>query len=238
MLQALLCMLFLCSTSTLASNCPTWFVIGNSTECKCGAAIHGAIQCDNATKQVWASIGWCVTTEHYSLNSSSAVAGLCPCLSSSYNTTKRGSFHVPSEPTRLNNVQCGRYHRKGLLCCQCIDGYGPSLYSLDFHCSNCSNVGLPAAIIIYTLLELIPIVLLFLGLWLFRVNTLSGPMLGYVIFCQSFVTVVRNDRELHDSVLSFLPSQLVTLTKVSLTLSAMWNLLFFSFYSATVLHQL
>ena len=61
------------------------------------------------------------------------------------------------------------------------------------------------------------------------VSGLSGPMLGYVIFCQSFVTVVRNDRELHDSVLSFLPSQLVTLTKVSLTLSAMWNLLFFRF---------
>ena len=229
MLQALCCMLLLCRCSTLASDCPTWFVDGKSTECECGAAIHGAIQCDNTTKQVRARVGWCVTTDHHSLNSSSVVAGLCPCLSSSYNTSKRGSFHVPSEPTRLNNVQCGRYHRKGLLCCQCIDGYGPSLYSLDFHCSNCSDVGLPAAIIIYTLLELIPIVLLFLGLWLFQVNTLSGPMLGYIVFCQSFVTVVRNDRELHDSILSFLPSQLVTLTKVSLTLSAMWNLLFFRF---------
>ena len=58
---------------------------------------------------------------------------------------------------------------------------------------------------------------------------MSGPMFGYFVFCQSFVFAIRSQPQVYNSVLLFLPSPLVSLTRLSMTLSAVWNLLFFRF---------
>ena len=51
---------------------------------------------------------------------------------------------------------CGPYNRKGLLCGECIDGYGPGVYTLDSKCADCSKF---STICLYLLVDIIPITL-------------------------------------------------------------------------------
>ena len=223
--------------------CPPW-TEGSLQEdverdCVCGASIEGVIQCDNSTKQIVVLIGWCVT--QYSTGSggntrdkgrqrsnyTSFVAGFCPYLPR-LNIPNRASFILPRDPAELDQTLCSHYHRTGLLCGECISGYGPSVYSFDLHCSNCSEMSTLAAAALYLVLETVPITSLFLVLMVLQVNIMCGPMLGYVIFCQYYIVVLGNAKEVFGSITS-LSSHLDSLTHFSLTLSAVWSLQFFRF---------
>ena len=218
------------------SDCPTWCIADTkeNTECICGASVDGAINCDHYSKQVEIGIGWCMTELNKSRGTSQSnltstvVVGKCPYLLV-YNATNRAYASLPSDPSQLTHTMCDHYHRTGLLCGQCVDGYGPAVYSFDLHCSNCSDMSVAAAVILHILLEFLPSALLFVILMLFNISIMSGPTFGYIIFCQSFIVIIRNDQQFYDSVLIFLPSSLTIITKISMTISAMWNLLFFRF---------
>ena len=72
------------------------------------------------------------------------------------NRTSRTNVELPSDPDVLDEVMCGLYNRKGLLCGECINGYGPAVYSVDMKCISCSNNISPGyAIALYALLELL-----------------------------------------------------------------------------------
>ena len=220
--------------------CPPW-TEGSLQErdCVCGASIEGVVQCDNATNQAVVLIGWCVTRystgsgdntrdmDRLRNNYTSLVAGLCPYLPR-LNITNRASFELPRDPAELDQTLCSHYHRTGLLCGECISGYGPSVYSFDLHCSNCSEMSTLAAAALYLVLETVPITSLFLVLMVLQVNIMSGPMLGYVIFCQYYIVVIANAKEVFGSITSLSP-HLNNLTHFSLTLSAVWSLQFFRF---------
>lgn len=240
MITLVLCILLSSAEVEGRADCPTWFVSSdNSTvNCKCGPPFNGAISCDSHTESIETRIGWCVTAIHNdsgSLDKSSdreanysVVVGLCPYFHP-YNTTKRVYFKVPSDPGQVNHSMCSNYHRRGVLCGECQEGFGPSAYSFDLHCSNCSDLHTATAVGLYILLEVIPITLLFFVLVVFHLNVMLGPVFGYIIFCQYYVVLIQNDKEIYDSALAFLPSSIVTLTRISMTISAVWNLLFFRF---------
>ena len=183
------------------SDCPTWFVAtsnetsaGHDEDCKCGASVHGIVLCDHNTKQVDIRNGWCMTDLNWSRQShdegssltGTVVVGECPYLLA-HNATSRAYSSLPSDPANLTNTMCGRYHRTGLLCSQCVEGYGPAVYAYDFHCSKCSDMSTAAAVALYLLLESLPSVLLFIIVMLLNINIMSGPMFGYIIFCQNFI---------------------------------------------------
>ena len=50
-----------------------------------------------------------------------------------------GYIELPSNISDLNEYMCGPTNRKGILCSECIDGFGPSATSPKFMCSNCKN---------------------------------------------------------------------------------------------------
>ena len=83
---------------------------------------------------------------------------------------------VSCDPDVFNNTICGRYNRKGLLCRECVDGYGPGVFSLDLKCANCSKMSTGTAIILYLLIKTIPITLLFACVAMFHINITSGPL--------------------------------------------------------------
>ena len=56
------------------------------------------------------------------------------------NTNRILYSEMPTDPDLLDDVMCGHYNRKGLLCGRCIDGYGPTSYAFDPRCSNCSKL--------------------------------------------------------------------------------------------------
>ena len=108
------------------------------------------------------------------------------------------SSEIPSDPDMLDDVMCGPYNRKGLLCGECIDGYGPAVNSFDLKCVDCSKLSPGYAIILYLLIELFPITIFFIGLIAFRFNITAGPFLGYLIFCQYYVLWLRENMYMND----------------------------------------
>ena len=194
--QVVLCILFLSAVVDSRTDCPTWFVNdGNSAvKCtKCGPSFNGAISCDSHNELIKIRIGWCMTAiDSGSSNKSSDIetnytlVGQCPYFDP-YNVTKRVYFKVPSNPAEVNHSMCSYYHRRGLLCGQCVEGFGPAVYSFDLHCSNCSDLHMATAVSLYILLEVVPITLFFVVLVMFRLNIMFGPLFGYIIFASTLL---------------------------------------------------
>ena len=141
------------------------------------------LYCNQLERKAQIANGFCATsTEQESLY----YAGSCP-FSHTENDTNRIYSELPSDPDRLNEVMCGPYNRKGLLCGECIDGYGPAVFSPYKKCENCSKLSPGFAVSLYLLLELTPITLLFVCVVVFRLNITAGPLLWYILFCQIYI---------------------------------------------------
>ena len=99
-----------------------------------------------------------------------------------YNVTEPGYITLPDNVSELNDYMCGPMNRKGLLCKDCIDGFGPSVTSLGYKCSNCTDAwyGIP----LYLAVELIPITLFYLIILIFKVHLTSAPMVLYIFYSQ------------------------------------------------------
>ena len=208
----------------LASGCPTWFT--NTTgHCECGVNLSDKIICHDDEGRVDVQTGFCMT---YDYSTDSVLAGYCPYGYSS-NMTNRVYSSLPSDPTQLNEATCGLYKREGLLCGQCIKGFGPAVYSYDLRCANCTDISTGYAIILYLLLEFLPITVFFFIVVIFHFNITSGPMLGYVMFSQGWIFAVQSDMNIHDSIQSNLSLPLVIFARISMVLADIWNLHFFKF---------
>ena len=160
--------------------CPTWFYFSNITQrCECGVSIGGV----NCYQQVMEVVIWFEHCATYSGQEGVFYAGQCS-YSYKFNHSNKLYSWLPADPNLLNEAMCGPYNRKGLLCGECIDGYGPGVYTLDRKCVDCSMFSMSSAICLYLLVEFVPVFLFFLCLTIFRLDLTSGPMLGYVMFCQ------------------------------------------------------
>ena len=219
-------LVLLSSVSASSTSCPTWFYYSNGT-CECAHLFHGSrVHCNKHERKAEIADGFCATsTEQEGLY----YAGRCPFRHTENNTDRMFS-EMPSDPDLLNDAMCGPYNRKGLLCGRCIDGYGPAVYSFDMKCADCSKISTGSAIILYLLLELIPITLFFMCVLFLRLNITAGPLLGYVLFCQICYTYSTNrDVFILDHILSHLSTPLRRVVYSSLTLSGLWALQFFMF---------
>ena len=208
----------------VASGCSTWYR-NTSEHCECGVELYGLIICHEDENTVDVSMRLCVT---YNYSTESVVAGYCHYGYSS-NMTNRMYSSLPSDPTQLNETTCGPYNREGLLCGYCIEGFGPAVYSTDLSCANCTDISTGLAIMCYLLLQFLPVTVFFLLIAIFHFNITSGPMLGYVIFCQACSFTTQWDMCFFNSVLSHLPLSLATLAQVSMATADIWNLHFFRF---------
>ena len=101
-----------------------------------------------------------------------------------YNVTTPGYIQLPNVLTELNDYMCSPLHRKGLVCSECADGFGPSLTSYWHRCANCTNVwyGVPVALLI----EFIPVTVLYLIVVLFQIRLTAPPMPCFIMFAQIF----------------------------------------------------
>ena len=208
----------------VASGCPTWYR-NTSGHCECGVELSGLIICHEDENTVDVSMGCCMT---YDYSTESVLAGNCPYGYSS-NMTNRMYSSLPTDPTQLNETTCGPYNREGLLCGYCIEGFGPAVYSTDLSCANCTDISTGLAIMCYLLLQFLPVTVFFLLIAIFHFNITSGPMLGYVMFCQACSVTTQWNMFFFNSVLSHLPLPLATVGHVSMALADVWNLHFLKF---------
>ena len=209
--------------SGLVCGCPTWYT--NITgHCECGATIGERIKCHTDEERVDIRAGYCMTFDY---KMKSALSGSCPYGYIHSNMTNRVYAALPKDPTQLNETTCGPYYREGLLCAHCIEGFGPAIYISDLACVNCSDISRGSAIILYLVLEFVPITLFYFVVVILHLNITSGPMLGYIIFCQMGAFAdVRYATFMTNSIQSHLPHYLVTLYHVSTVLSEVWSLNF------------
>ena len=110
-----------------------------------------------------------------------------------HNVTEPGYIILPDNISELNDYMCGPMNRKGYLCKDCIDGFGPSVASLGYKCSNCTDVwyGIP----LYLAVELIPITLFYLIILIFKVQLTSAPIVLYIFYSQMMMFEISFERD-------------------------------------------
>ena len=202
------------------TSCPTWHYYNNATgQCQCGSLLF----CRSDGNQVDIKIHDCATS---SGQEDDYCIGACP-FRHTVNSTYRMYSVMPSNASQLDEVMCGPYNRRGLLCGECKDGYGPAVYSFDMTCANCSSLWSRYAISLYLFLQFIPTTLIFLSFVVIRFDITSGPLLGYVLFCQTTITASTYHYSfIYDYIQHHVSSFLRVLFDLSLTLSQFWSLQF------------
>ena len=138
-----------------------------------------------------------------------------------HNVTEPGYIRLPDNISELNDYMCGPMNRKGLLCKDCIDGFGPSVTSLGYKCSNCTGAwyGIP----LYLAVELIPITLFYLIILIFKVHLTSAPMTLIILYCHLIIYVLLFKRdELVEILLSLNSNSPLLVGMISLL--GIWNL--------------
>ena len=111
-------------------------------------------------------------------------------------------------------------------CAECIDGYGPAVYSLHRACADCSKSSVVSGICLYFLVACLPITVFFICVVVFHLNITSGPMLGYVLFCQGFAVAIDHYMNIYFHIQSSISTPLRPFVKVFFTIFEIWNMRF------------
>ena len=202
--------------------CPTWHYYNNATgKCECGFTL----QCSSDVNKVEISNTHCATPlgqegDYY--------IGVSLLLYTSKNGSRLFS-EMPGNTSQLEEVMCSPHNRRGFLCGECIDGYGPAIFSLSMNCVNCSRGISRYGIPIYLLVQLIPTTVIFMSLVIFHFNITSGPLLGYILFCQILSTL--NDWcVINNFTLLNMSRSLNLLIFISIAVANFWTLTFSKLY--------
>ena len=153
--------------------------------CEVESHFYGIVKC--TSQGVLLRFGYCATYKE----GNGIYISNCPYFQlKGHNVTdlEPGYIQLPDNISELNDYMCGPMNRKGLLCKDCIDGFGPSVTSLGYKCSNCTDAwyGIP----LYLAVELIPITLFYLIILIFKVHLTSSPMVLFILYCHLSMYIV------------------------------------------------
>ena len=80
---------------------------------------------------------------------------------------------------------CGPMNRKGIVCSECIDGFGPSVTSNGFTCINCTSAWYRVPLFLVLLFALITFFYLFI--LIFQISMTSPPMPCFIMYAQIII---------------------------------------------------
>ena len=141
-------------------------------------------------------------------------------------------IRLPENKSNLNDYMCGPMNRKGRVCSECMDGYGPAMMSVgfDIQCSNCTGTwyGVP----LFLFLEFFPTTVFYFIIILFQINITSGTITCFILYSQ--LVIITYDLitegqylEVADMILTVDANS--KLFKIVLTVYDIWNLHFFRY---------
>ncbi len=167
--------------------CPVWtFYNETSNKCQCGSSLDGLVECvssENGHFSVSVLFCYCMT---YNQRTKEVTVGQCL-----KNCRFHGKFHcqgktmLHSEDYRdLNWEVCGSINRAGHLCGDCIEGYGPPVYSYLQDCVKCNQSDYKFNIMKYIVIAYGPLTLFYLFIILFKISITSHQMIAFVFVCQ------------------------------------------------------
>lgn len=175
------------SVNTASKSCPPWFYY-NFTTSKCECFHHPAIVNNVICTESEALLrfGSCMTYDDEDETTS-----VGPCISFMLHNRNASKSHhnylqLPRNVSELNDYMCSPMNAKGLVCSQCIDGFGPAVFSYGFPCANC--VGAWYGVPIYIFFEFFPITLFYLFILVFPLSVTRAPMTTFV-FCSQILSL-------------------------------------------------
>ena len=133
-------------------------------------------------------------------------------------------YHIPTTAIgeKLNHFICSDYNRQGGYCSQCIDGYGPAMFSDDATCADCSKHR--HLWILNLMFQLFMMTTLCLLLMLFQIKGTSSPLNMIIMYAQLITMGLKIDRSLHIRLSCYVGH---TFTRVIVTSLGVFNLDFF-----------
>ena len=167
-------------------------------------------------------VGVCLTG--LSNDSDVAAYGYCPYFAANktvYVTLYKAYYYHINFSYHLTEQTCGPLNRKGLLCSECYEGYGPAVYAFSNECVSCHG-SVYGRWALHLFVSLFPITVFYIMVITFNICAASPPFTAYVLFCQLFSSLNRiyfstsTNVDIHD------PSQALLL--LARTLSGVWNL--------------
>ena len=153
--------------------------------------------------------------------------GGCPYVYYS-NIVNRRYIALPRNISDLNDVFCAPVNRRGLLCRDCIDGFGPSVVTTDYACANCTEIH-SCGWMLYILSELVPATVFYFAILILRIRITSAPMNCFVMFSQLLINVLNHSPWFMSSLMASLDVTSRAFLKVILTGYGFWNLDFFRY---------
>ena len=209
---------FHCSNDSI---CPTWFLCNSTNSCQCGDEHNYAIVCDNIRKESSLLDCHCVT---YDSNTGSTYLGLCfyNCANKNLKVMRDMVYkELPQKPDDLlNNSACTHFHRTGLLCGDCEEGYSPLVLSYNLSCVKCPDSHKNWWKFIFG--GFVPLTFFYIFVVIFNINVTSSRLHGVVWFSQvvstpAFVRLIKSE-------LSHGSPRLLIATDTVLVFYSFWNL--------------
>ena len=202
--------------------CPPWFAYNSETgncECQRSPGTDNIVKCTEQGALL--RYGFCMTYE----KGQGTFVGRCQNFKvqgHNVSETSPGFISLPANISELNQYMCGPMNRKGLVCSECIESFGPAATFYGFSCSSCTN---PWFILLYLFIEFVPITIFYLIILVFRVGLTSSPFTAFVLFSQFAVTAVTAAFGPY----SFETSPVIYYFSVVISFYGFWNLDFFRF---------
>lgn len=211
-----------------ASDCPPWFLPSYSTlrdstpHCYCADTLKNIVQCNSKNSTSFIALNYCMT---YDNTTSTVLVGACPYAFVPKNI--EGIWvPLPSNVSQINKLLCSEYlNRKGLLCGECMEGYGISVHSSDLSCVKCSDHPHGWAWFFFT--EILLQTLFFLIVFFFRINITTAKLNGFLLVCQ-IVSSTYIDRTLPLYLTANGYSAVGKIATVVVVFSRFWVLEFFT----------
>ena len=202
--------------------CRPWFFYNTATkQCECyrSPATEGIVTCTEHGALL--KYGFCMTHK----KGQGTFIGRCQYFEiKGHNVSNSPGFiTLPDNVSELNEYMCGPLNRKGLICSECVDNFGPSATFFGYSCSNCSSAwyGIP----FYLLLEFVPVTVFYLIILFFQIGFTSAPFTAFALYSQIAVygvTIVFGPY-------SFETSPIVYYFSLAISFYGIWNLDFFRY---------
>ena len=221
------------ANAAVCSYSEEWFCFNSTTRishCISGRYTH--ITCSDSGPLL--QFGYCAT---YSEDTGLVTVAKCPYLQVNHDTyhnmTTIGHdyfIQLPKTLAELNSSMCGPMNRKGIVCSECIDGFGSSVTSIGYRCANCTDTWYRVPL--YIALLFAPITVFYFFILIFQVKMTSPPTPCFIMYAQVVVIEVSyflNLGNISTTVMFNNRGQLTLDVKIILGLYGLFNLDFFHF---------
>lgn len=216
------------------NSCPPWYV-QHKDNCYCclhhdpkGIVYENSSKClseNDLPASVLLQIGFCMT---FDSERNKTLLVNCP-----YDTVRGHKLHrlyvvINSSVSNLNSFTCSPLNRQEENCRRCIDNYGPSPYTLDLSCFNCTIRY--RGWILYFTLEIIPLTVFFTIITVLRIRPSQGYLNSFILFSQLIVSGLSFSSQVPFIYsMEKMPKVSLVLVRILQSLYGFWNLDFFRY---------